>query len=68
MPKGVLKKYVKDPVLKNEILSLWRKGSVLRNLFNREDMGLRRRLRIFRYYLSYYKSFSRHYFDKDGNE
>ena len=68
VPKGVLKKYVKDPVLKNEILSLWRQGRVFRSLFNRGDMGLRRRLRIFRYYLSYYKSFSRYYFDKDGNE
>ena len=68
VPKGVLKKYVKDPVLKNEILSLWRQGRVFRSLFNRGDMALRRRLRIFRYYLSYYKSFSRYYFDKDGNE
>lgn len=68
VPKGVLKKYVKNPELRNEILSLWKQGKVSRNLFNRGDMGFMRRLRIYRYYLSYYKSFSRYYFDKDGNE
>lgn len=67
-PKGVLKKYVKNPELKRELLSLWRQGRVSRNLFNPKDMGFMRRLRIYRYYFSNYKSFFRYYFDKDENK
>lgn len=67
-PKGVLKKYVKNPELKRELLSLWRQGRVSRNLFNPKDMGFTRRLRIYRYYFSNYKSFFRYFFDKDENK
>ena len=68
VPKGVLKRYIKDTELKDEALSIWRRDGVTRNLFNRGDMGLRRAVNIYRYYFSYYKSFARYYFDKDNEK
>ena len=63
VPKGVLKKYVRDPALRRECMELWNRG-VARTLFCKEDMSTRRAVRIYRYYLGYYKSFKRYYFEK----
>ncbi len=65
VPRGVLMKYVKSPALREEIRRLWREGRVSRTLFCPGDLSLRRRLAINRYFYSYYKSYSRYYFDKD---
>ena len=54
VPKGILKRYVKNPALRREVLSLWKKGNVARTLFSDEETSLTRKLRILRYYYSYY--------------
>jgi D-aspartate ligase len=64
VPKGILRRYVKDQSLKREVLALWKKG-VSRTLFCREETSLKRRLSILRYYFSYYKNFRKYYFDKE---
>lgn len=68
VPKCVLKKYVKDSELRSEVLSLWKSNGVFRNLFNPGDMGIRRAIKIYRYYYSYCKSFARYYFDKENEK
>ena len=68
VPKGVLKKYVKNPALKKEICSLWGKKSFRRTLFCREDFSFRRYLKIYRYYLAYYKAFRLYWFDKEKKQ
>jgi D-aspartate ligase len=65
VPKGVLMKYVASPDLRREISSLWR-NKPTRTLFSPEERGLKRRLRVMRYYLSYYKSFRHFYFKKEA--
>jgi len=62
VPIGVLKRYVKDPLLKKEIRRL--APSCLYTLLPKGDRSPKRLYRITRYYLSYYKSFRIHYFDK----
>lgn len=64
VPRGVLKKYVRDPALRRECMELWKDG-VTRTLFCGEDMNSRRAARIYRYYLGYYKSFKRYFFEKE---
>ena len=66
MPKGVLLKYVKDEGLRSEIRTLWKAKKVERTLFNPEDKNLKRRLRVRRYYLTYYKAYRLYYFDKEA--
>ncbi len=63
VPKGVLRKYVGDPELRAECMRLWGEG-VTRTLFCPGDMTPRRALRIYRYYLGYYRSFKRYFFKK----
>ena len=65
VPKGILRRYVKNEILRKEVLSLWRQGSVTRTLFAPEETKLCRKLRILRYYYSYYKNFRNYYFDKE---
>ncbi len=65
VPKGVLKKYVKNKELLAEILSLYKSGEVSRTLFNEKDMSFKRRLTVLRRFLSYYKSYAKYYFDKE---
>lgn len=66
VPKGVLLKYVKDEGLRSEIRTLWKAKKVARTLFNPEDKNLKRRLRVRRYYLTYYKAYRLYYFDKEA--
>jgi len=65
VPKGVLMKYVSSPALKQEIDTLWKAGRVERTLFSPEEKSLKRRLRVMRYYLGYFKSYKRYYFNKE---
>ncbi len=65
VPKGVLMKYVKDPVLREEIGTLWKQKEVQRTLFNPEEKSLKRRLRVLKYYLTYFKAYRQYYFDKE---
>ncbi len=66
VPKGVLKKYVRDAALRDECMRLWRDG-VARTLFCPGDMSPARAARIYHYYYGYYKSFSRYYFEKSDS-
>lgn len=68
VPKTVLRRYVEDPKLKQEALSLWKKGKVTRTLFCREDKSLRRKFRIWRYYLSNIRVYRKYYFNKEEIE
>lgn len=65
VPKGVLLKYVKNPELKKQIKKLWKNKSFERTLFNPQDMSFKRRLIVYRYYLGYYKSYFKYFFDKN---
>ena len=65
VPKGVLMKYVSSPSLKGEISALWKTGRMERTLFSPEEKSLKRRLRVIRYYLGYFKSYKRYYFNKE---
>ena len=62
VPMGVLKRYVKDPILKKEIGTLSK--SCLYTLFEKGDLSLKRLYRITRFYLSHYKNFKKYYFEK----
>ena len=66
VPKGVLMKYVSSPALKQEIAFLWKAGRMERTLFSPEEKSLKRKLRVMRYYLGYFKSYKRYYFDKES--
>ncbi|MBQ7124732.1 MAG: ATP-grasp domain-containing protein [Clostridia bacterium] len=68
VPRIVLKKYVKNKALKKEILSLWKKKALSRTLFCREDMSLKRMIRINRYFYSYCKNYAKYYFDKEKEQ
>ncbi len=65
VPKGILKKYVSSSVLKKELDALWKIGTPTRTLFSPEEKSLRRKLRVMRYYLGYFKSYRRYYFNKE---
>ncbi len=64
VPRGVLMKYTENEELKREIKALWKKGTLYRTLFCREDKGLRRRAAVLRYYYSFYKNYRKYYFKK----
>ncbi len=66
VPKGVLLKYVKNPSIKKQIKRLWKSKSFERTLFNPQDMSFKRRLTVYRYYLGYFKSYSKYFFDKNN--
>ena len=62
VPKGILKKYVKNEALKKEIKAL--SGSCLYTLYAKGDLSCNRLYRITRYYLSHYKNYRKYYFEK----
>ncbi len=61
VPRGILKKYVKDPALSKEI----RQHKILHTLYLWSDMNLKRLYRITRYYFAQFRSFHKYYFDKE---
>ncbi len=62
VPKGVLRKYVKDRELSREIRELSR--HCLYTLYDKNDFSIRRFARITRFYLSHYKNYRNYYFDR----
>ncbi|MBO4769879.1 MAG: ATP-grasp domain-containing protein [Clostridia bacterium] len=66
IPKCTLLKYVKNPELKKEIKSLYRKKKVCKTLFNPADRDLKRNLAITKRYYSFIKAYRKFYFEKDG--
>ncbi len=61
VPRGILRKYVKDPQLQKEL----RRHKILHTLYLWSDMSLKRLYRISRYYFAQYRSFRKYYFDKE---
>lgn len=64
VPMGILRKYVSDADLKREIMTIYRQSGVSRTLLWKKDFSLARYYRIWRYYLSQYKSYAKYYFQK----
>lgn len=62
VPKGILKKYVKNPDLVKEMKAFM--PSCLYTLYAKEDRSLRRYYRVTRFYLSHYKNYKKYYFEK----
>lgn len=62
VPKGILKKYVKNPDLAREMKALF--PGCLYTLYAKEDRSLKRYYRVTRFYLSHYKNYRKYYFEK----
>lgn len=65
VPKVVLQKYVTDPNLSKEINELYKQKKVLRSLWYKEDLNLKRTLRIARYNYGHIKNFRSYFFSKE---
>ena len=61
VPTGILRRYVKDPALRDELKSL--RGT--HTLFCRGDLSPMRLYRLARYYAAQYHNFRDHYFNKE---
>lgn len=62
VPKGILKKYVKDPELAKEMRALL--PHCLYTLYAKNDRSVKRYYRVTRFYLSHYKNYKKYYFEK----
>ncbi len=62
VPKGILKKYVKNESLRREMKALLPSCSY--TLFEKGDRSLKRVYRITRFYLSHFKNYKKYYFEK----
>ena len=56
VPKGVIKKYIKNEEFKKKALSLWKKG-VVNPLKYKKDTDFKRKLLLLRRHVDYYKEF-----------
>ncbi|MBR6739145.1 MAG: hypothetical protein IKL99_05685 [Oscillospiraceae bacterium] len=63
VPGGLLRKYVKNPALRQELAKL----RATHTLWLRSDLSPRRVYRLARYYAAQYKTFSKYYFNKKEN-
>lgn len=64
VPKVVLRKYVTEPALSAEIKELYRQKKVLKSLWYKKDLNLKRMLRVSRYYFGHINNYRRYYFNK----
>lgn len=64
VPKVVLRNYVTDPKLSAEIKELYKQNKVLKSLWYKKDLNLKRIVRVSRYYYGHIKNFQRYYFNK----
>lgn len=62
VPMGILKKYVKDPELKEAIRR--HAKDCLYTLYDKDDFSFRRFARVTRFYLAHYKNYRNYYFEK----
>jgi D-aspartate ligase len=63
-PWGVIRKYLRDPVLLNQAKCLKKQGKAAHQLFCREDCNLRRLLWYMRSQLNYYRKTAKYYGNK----
>lgn len=66
VPKGILKKYVNNDLIKNQINNLIKAKKLTFTLFYKNDFSIIRFLKIYKYYLRHYKNFKNYFFNKDG--
>ena len=64
VPRMVLKRYVTDPALSAEINQLYRQKKVIRSLYYKKDLNIKRLLRVSRYFFAHVKNYRSYYFDK----
>lgn len=64
VPKCVIFKYVEDEGLKKELKSLIKQKKYMRTLDCKQDLNLKRWLKIKRYYYGQYNNFKKYYFKK----
>lgn len=65
VPKGIIRKYVKDKELNSKAVRLIKEKGLCHTLDFKKDRSIKRRLRIWRYYIGQARSFKKYYFDKD---
>ncbi|WP_162341903.1 ATP-grasp domain-containing protein [Paenibacillus paridis] len=65
VPKVVLSKYVTEQGLSDEINKLYKQKKVLKSIWYKKDLNIKRVIRVSRYYFSHINNFKRYYFDKD---
>ena len=64
VPMGIIRKYVKNKELRDKALSM--KKECTYTLFQKGDINLKRLYRITRFYMSHFKKYRKHYFDKNN--
>lgn len=64
VPRTVLKRYVTDPVLADEIKRLFRQKKVIRSLWYGKDLNWKRIASVARYAYGHIRNYRRYYFDK----
>lgn len=65
VPKVVLRNYVTEPALSDEINKLYKQKKVLKSLWYKKDLNMKRILRVSRYYYGHINNYRRYYFNKD---
>lgn len=64
IPKGVIRRYVKNRALKQKALAAWRDGSIVHQLYYKKDLSFARRKYFFLNQLNQYRKYRRHFLDK----
>ncbi|WP_168118620.1 ATP-grasp domain-containing protein [Paenibacillus sp. HB172176] len=64
VPRMVLKRYVTEPALSAEINQLYKQKKVIRSLYYKKDLNVKRLLRVSRYFFGHVNNYRRFYFDK----
>lgn len=57
VPKGIIKKYIKNPEFKKEALKLWKKGKLCNPLHYKKDRNLKRLIFLFKRHVIYYREY-----------
>lgn len=65
VPKGIIKKYVKNEEFKKEILKLFKEKKVVYPLSYKKDMPLKRRIFLIRKHFRYYKDYKNSYWKEN---
>lgn len=61
IPKSIVKKYVRDPQLKEEVLRLIKEKKTASTLYYNQDLSLIRRLKLYNYYRDYHTRFKKYF-------
>ncbi|MBQ2253437.1 MAG: ATP-grasp domain-containing protein, partial [Clostridia bacterium] len=64
IPKGVIRRYVKNRSLKQKALAAWREGRIVHQLYYKKDLSVSRRKYFLLNQLNQYRKYRRHFLDK----